>query len=202
MQQPDVYQIQDAVVKSIGLLVYEDREGVIMLLRKNGVVVDDKISDNDLISTTILAVAHSQTFRKDLGDVLAYAGKEENASYVNDDFFNETGKERRAAKKTEKKKTIAAQGGTKVGLAVKSLATPENIGTVVNTGLAFLSQKLTAKADKESIAAATDLEAQKAISAKNQAEAQDKKNKWIMPVVIIGVLAIGLTAFFLLKKKK
>jgi hypothetical protein len=98
MNQLDVYQAKDVLMKSIGLTAYEDRDTLIALLRKNGVQVPENVSDNDLLNMTYVAIANSLQFKKDLAKYLESKAIESYEGYVDEEFFNLT-KEERAAQK-------------------------------------------------------------------------------------------------------
>ena len=208
MSQLDVYQAKDVLMKSIGLMAYEDRDTLIALLRKNGVQVPENVSDDELLNMTYVAVAKSLQFKKDLAKYLESRTKESYEGYVDEEFFNLT-KEERAAKKTAKKtartETRKAQGGTKVGLAIKSVATEDNIQSVINAGLGVLSDTLSAKADRKSIQDATALATEKSKQAIAEASAEDaKKSKlkaWIIPTLIGVVVLGGIVTYLVIKKR-
>ena len=198
MQPVEVNQAQGTIQEAIGLAVFEDKSAVIGMLRKNGAKVNDDISDDKLIKVVYLAIAKSNGFKSDFSNYLKSKFSEEQVGYVEEEFFNQTGKERREAQRKER-------GGTRVGVALKSVATEENIGALVNTGLGILSKKLTAKSDQASITAATELSAQKSQQALAEAKLQEqkqKRSKWVVPVVIGSVVIVGLVIFFVIRKKK
>jgi hypothetical protein len=208
MNQLDVYQAKDLLMQSIGLMAYEDRDTLVTLLRKNGVQVEDNVSTNDLLNMTYVAIANSLQFKKDLAKYLESKAIESYEGYVDEEFFNLTKEEReakRTAKKTAKTETRKTQGGTKVGLAIKSVATPENIQSVINTGLGVLADSLTAKADRKAIQEATALASERSQQAIAEAQAQDsaksKIKAWIIPT-IIGVVVIGGIVTYLVIKKR
>jgi hypothetical protein len=208
MNQLDVYQAKDLLMQSIGLMAYEDKDTLVNLLRKNGVQVEDNVSTNDLLNMTYVAIANSLQFKKDLAKYLESKAIESYEGYVDEEFFNLTKEEReakRTAKKTAKTETRKTQGGTKVGLAIKSVATPENIQSVINTGLGVLADSLTAKADRKAIQDATALASERSQQAIAEAQAQDsaksKIKAWIIPT-IIGVVVIGGIVTYLVIKKR
>jgi hypothetical protein len=189
-------------------MAYEDRDTLVTLLRKNGVQVEDNVSTNDLLNMTYVAIANSLQFKKDLAKYLESKAIESYEGYVDEEFFNLTKEERaakRTAKKTARTETRKTQGGTKVGLAVKSVATKENIQSVINTGLGVLADSLTAKADRKAIQEATALASERSQQAIAEAQAQDsaksKIKAWIIPT-IIGVVVIGGIVTYLVIKKR
>lgn len=197
MQPVEVNQAQGAIQEAIGLAVFEDRSLVIAMLRKNGAKVNDDISDDKLIKVVYLAIAKSNGFKSDFSNYLKSKFSEEQVGYVEEEFFNLTAAERKAKRE--------AQGGSKVGLALKKIATEENINALVNTGIGILSKKLTAKSDQASIAAATELSAQKSQQALAEAQLQQQKaasKKWVIPVIIGSVVVVGLIVFLVIRKKK
>ncbi len=208
MQPVAVNQAQDAIQEAIGIAVLNDRDVLISILRKNGASIDDGISDNNLIKVTYLAIAKSNGFKKDFSDYLVGQFNEEQVGYVDDtDFFNADAQKKaaRAAKKTTRATTRKEAGGSKVGLALRKVGTEENISSLVNAGLGVLSNKLTSKADKQSIQAATELASKKSEQALAEAKLQEEKSKtkkWIVPVAILGVILIGGIIYFVTRKKK
>jgi hypothetical protein len=209
MNQLDVYQAKDLLMQSIGLMVYEDRETLIALLRKNGVQVSDNVSTDDLLNMTYVAIGNSLQFKKDLAKYLESKAMESYEGYVDEEFFNLTKEEREARRKVKKvtrAETRKEKGGTKVGLAVKSVATKENIQSVINTGLGVLSDTLTAKADRKAIQDATALASERSKQAIAEAQAQDsaksKMKAWIIPTLIGVVVIGGIVTYFVIKKKK
>jgi hypothetical protein len=208
MKQVDVYEAKDVIQKAIGCMVYEDRDTLIALLRKNGVQVKDDVSDDDLIRMTYVAIAKSLQFKKDLAKYLESKTKESYEGYVDEEFFNGNGEKaaKKLAKKTARQDRVKAQGGTKVGNTVRAIATQENIQGVINTGIGLLSDSLSAKADQKSIQQATQLASEKSKQALAEAAAEDaKKGKiksWVIPT-IIGVLIIGgIVTYLVIKKNK
>jgi len=212
MKQLDVYEAKDVIVKIIGLMVYEDRGTLIDLLRKNGVQVSDNVSDDDLIKITYVAIGNSLQFKKDLARYIDAQTKEAYEGYVEEEFFNKDGdnKAKRVAKRTEKKTARetakTARGGSKVGVAVKGIATKENVQSVINTGLGLLADSLSAKADRKTVQDATLLASEKSKQAIAEAEKEDAKKSriksWIIPTIIGVVVIGGIITYFVIKKRK
>jgi hypothetical protein len=207
MNQLDVYQAKDLLMQSIGLMVYEDRDTLIALLRKNGVQVTDNVSTDDLLNMTYVAVGNSLQFKKDLAKYLESKTIESYEGYVDEEFFNQDGdkKAKKAAKKTARAETRKEKGGSKVGIAIKSVATKENIQSVINTGLGVLSDTLTAKADRKAIQDATALASERSKQAIAEAQAQDsaksKMKAWIIPTLIGVVVIGGIVTYFVMRKR-
>jgi len=208
MNQLDVYQAKDVLMQSIGLIAYEDKDTLIALLRKNGVQVSDNVSTDDLLNMTYVAIGKSLQFKKDLAKYLDSKANESYEGYVDEEFFNLTKEEREArrnAKKIAQAETRKTQGGTKVGLAIKSVATKDNVQSLINTGLGVLSDSLTAKADRKSIQDATALATEKSKQAIAEAKAQDsaksKMKAWLIPTLIGVVVIGGIVTYFVIKKR-
>lgn len=216
MAQIDTYQAQNLIEKAIGLMVYDDRDSLIELLRQNGVNVNDSVSNDDLLTMTYVAIGKSNQFKRDLAQYLERESRDENElNYVDEGFFNGDGKpskrDLRIKKATDKRKLRVTElnptGKSKAGQAVAEIGTKENIQAAINAGLNILSQKLTSRADRDSINAATNLSVQRSNQAILEAEAADKKatakRKWVVPVVIgVSVLAIAAGIFFYMRKNK
>ena len=194
MKQLDVYEAKDVIIKSIGYIVYEDRGTLIDLLRKNGVQISDNVSDDDLIKMTYVAIGNSLQFKKDLARYIDAQTKEAYEGYVEEEFFNAPGDDRKAArtaKKTEKKTAReaakTARGGSKVGLGL-------------------LADSLSAKADRKTVQEATLLASEKSKQAIAEAQAEDSKKSriksWIIPTLIGVVVIGGIVTYFVMKKRK
>ena len=222
MAQFDTYQAQNLIEKSIGYMLYQDRDDLITLLRQNGVNVRDNVSDDDLLTMTYVAIGKSTQFKKDLAKYLdAQAKGETTLNYVDEEFFNLFGGKKKADGTTPPKKTKVSgadkqkariteanpTGKSKAGQALAEIGTKENIQAAINTGLNILSQKLTAKGDQKSIADATALASERSRAAIAEAEAADKKaqgtKKWVVPVVIgVSVVAIVVGIVIYMKRNK
>lgn len=212
MKQLDVYEAKDVIIKSIGYMVYEDRGALIDLLRKNGVQVSDNVSDDDLIRMTYVAIGNSLQFKKDLARYIDAQTKEAYEGYVEEGFFNSNGDKKtvRTAKRTERKTARdtakTARGGSKVGVAVKGIATKENVQAAINTGLGLLADSLSAKADRKTVQEATLLASEKSKQAIAEAQAEDSKKSriksWIIPTLIGVVVIGGIVTYFVMRKRK
>lgn len=212
MKQLDVYEAKDVIIKSIGYMVYEDRGTLIDLLRKNGVQVSDNVSDDDLIRMTYVAIGNSLQFKKDLARYIDAQTKEAYEGYVDEEFFNVDAdkKAARTAKRTERKTARdtakTARGGSKVGVAVKGIATKENVQAAINTGLGLLADSLSAKADRKTVQEATLLASEKSKQAIAEAQAEDSKKSriksWIIPTLIGVVVIGGIVTYFVMRKRK
>ena len=152
---------------------------------------------------------------KSLSRALANKGSVSDFSnYVDESFANvstldDANKSTSTRKSTSKYNPQTGEGGTMVGNALRSIFTPENINALVGIGMGYASTKLQNKANKEGNQQAIDYKVAEANSALAEAERQKQmglasqgKNKWILPVAIIGgVLIVGTVIFFAVRKK-
>ena len=195
-----VNELSDNINKIVAATIVNDKNGLITILKKNGLVVSPSTTDADLIGVTYLGAARSQRLRNDL---VAYWSSQLN--FTDDvspekDFFEANGKVKVPKVKIPNPSKVSAGGsGTQVGNVLRGLFTKENVNAGLNTGLQVIGTKLTSKADSATINAATQNEV-----AKTQRLIEEQKgggdNKWVLPVVIgVGVAIIGLVIY--LKKK-
>lgn len=209
---PDVYEAQDFITKFIGYSSAENKSDIVYLLKSNGVSVSESAAPGELMTAVYIAIGKSKRFQKDLANYMRSAAKQEYDNFVaQQGFFNAvdndangiddvTGK---ALTKTELRKLSGQK--TAVGTLLQKVATQQNIEALINTGLGIASQKLSAKADQKSLEAAAALAAEKSKQALAEAQAADakaKRNKWLIPVVIGGVVIVGIAVYFGMKKRK
>ncbi len=180
------------VNKLVAAQIVEDKSGLIAVLRKNGIVIKNDISDSDLAAMTFIGITRSSRIRADLSELWA--------SCCGEEYANAGGKAAKPKPPKVNPNTKKAGGqGTRVGNILRGLATPENANTVLNSGLQLYGAKLAAKADKGTIDSAVDLEVAQTNKLIQQQKAGGKK--WLMPVVIGGVLLAAIGAYFYFKKK-
>lgn len=186
----------------VAYLVSEKKGDLVSILRKNGVDVSMDISNDDLIIATYSAFATSSSFKKDLFNLSKEAVAEE-SNYVDEDFFNLTSKEIQANRLKQRQ---ARGGKTRVGSWLSTIFSSDNVQKGLELGFNSLNSKLTAKADQSSKDAIVEVESAKTQSALAEAEkakAQGQSKKWVLPVVIGGIVLVGgIVAFFMLRKKK
>ncbi len=183
---------KELVDKVIVDVVQNERGALIKVLRKNGVDIGDSIDDQSLLTATYLAFSKSKAFKKDFSAMI----KQWVAKNTDTPYSNANG---------EVWKTI--------GNAFK-----DNASKIVETGLGVLSTKLTINAQNKLTASAAELEKQRQASAAAEAQkalaevaaanaknaASATKNKWILPLAIIGGVIVigGIATFFYMKKRK
>jgi hypothetical protein len=195
----DTYQAQDLFIESVGIAAYQNRPELIALLRKNGVKVDDDISNRDLISVTMVACAKSSSCRAELTAFLANL-PEDQLGYVQEDFFNLTAAERKARREEQRKLTAERrkkQGGSAVGNIARSQEAKDTLISGLNLGIAALFKGKTGAAADETLNNATN----QADNAGQGASGKGDKNKWVLPTIIGGVVLVGVIAYFVTRPK-
>lgn len=195
----DAYQSQDLFIESLGICAYKKKAELIALLRKNGIKVDDNISEKDLIKVAMVACAKSQSCRKDLTDFLTDCIVEEQVGYVQEDFFSQTGQPATGTTVKKKKTGIFAkkEGGSGVGNFLRSDAGKDTVSKALNAGISLLFKGKDQKQANDTLNQA----AGQANDAGINAAADEKKNKWVLPAIIGGVVVIGVVIYFATRKK-
>lgn len=205
----DTYQAQDLFVESVGVAAYKKRNELISLLRKNGVKVSDDVSERDLISITLVACAKSSACRTDLSAFLTENITEGQLGYVQEDFFNQVGPNIRipgvtpgtTAPKSDKKKKSGVftkkEGGTGVGNWLRSDQGKDTINTAINTGIALLFKDKKGADANAALQGATD----QGQAVANEIRKEERKNTWVLPAIIGGVVVIGVVVYFATRKK-
>jgi hypothetical protein len=221
MQQIIREEVADVMVESIGVMVAEDREALIDILKRNGVMISDSPSDEELLDVSLKALKDSINFRKDIQDYLV--DSVENAEDETSNFVNGKGGTSKVG--TWLKGAFGKkEGGSAVGNFFRnSLFTKENLSAAVGLGLGYAGTRLQSNAQKSSNQQAIDFEKAKAEAAMAEAKrletegllaqmgfgkeggggADGGKKKWILPVAIIGgVAVVGTILYFVLRKRQ
>lgn len=179
----DVTQAEEAITKSIGFLVENNKKGVVKILRKNGIDVDESMSDKELLTAIYTSLAQSPSFSVDLKKLIYSNTKE---SFDNADGW--------------------ANGDGKIKEWLKKVATPETVSNLINTGVNALNKKLSSKEDAAMLdkAIALKVKETEALVAKGNAEEQRaKKNKWVVPAIVVGgLVVVAVTAIIIYRKNK
>jgi len=215
---------EDVMANLIADLVMNRKEEVISLLRKSGLSVSKSSSNDEIIYAVYAAFQKVPTFRSDLYALssdrlgeMSYVG-DDFFSYVGDDDFfnfgippttlNEIGTSVKSSQTTTKSRNtnLRSQGGqgTAVGNFIRSVFTPERKEQLLNTGFDVLTKKLTQKADTAQAQQLIDLESAKAQAALAEAErnkTQASSKKWVVPVVIGGLVVVGVIVYLVMRKK-
>jgi hypothetical protein len=190
----DYNQAQQIVTQAIGIMSVDDKPTLIDMLQRNGVMVSDQSTQEEVLNSTFMAIKDSAKFRNELTDYFT-----EQASTDDEDssgnFSNKDGKGKKA-----------------VSDFLKTLFSEENVNKGLGIGMDYLGSKLQANAQKGVGKQAIELESLKAQTAANEAlkidalsklpSTTDKPKKWILPVAIGGgVLILGVVLYFVLRKK-
>jgi hypothetical protein len=190
----DYNQAQQIVTQAIGIMSVDDKPTLIDMLQRNGVMVSDQSTQEEVLNSTFMAIKDSAKFRSELTDYFTQqASIDDEASSGN--FLNKSG-----------------EGKKKVGDFLKTLFSEENINKGLGIGMDYLGSKLQANAQKGVGKQAIELETLKAQTAANEAAKIDALSKlppsssgtpkWVLPVAIGGgVLILGVVLYFVLRKK-
>lgn len=189
----DYTQAQDVITQAIGIMSVEDKETLIDMLQRNGVMVSHESTQQEVLDSTFRAIKDSARFRKELTDYFSEEASTD-AEDMSGTFSNDSGKKQ-----------------TKVGSFLSTLFSEENISKGISIGMDYLSSSLQAKAQKGVGQQAIALETAKAqsasaeqakIEALSKLQPTSKTPKWVLPIAIVGgVLLIGTILFFKLRKK-
>jgi hypothetical protein len=201
-------ELQDTIVKAVGIMSLQDKPKLISLLQSSGSLVTENNTQDEILSASFKAIRESSKFRQDLEDYLTYQASlinlEDDAS---SNFLNKGGK------------VLAWLKG--VGSTV---FTKENTQALIGAGIGYLGASLTAKAGKgqgdQAIAytnAQANLEAIRLAQMQQAGITPSSGNaptdggggdkggspKWVLPVAIIGgVLVLGTIIFFAVRRNK
>jgi hypothetical protein len=189
-------QLADNVVEIVGIIAVEDKPAIIDILKRNGSLVTEMSTTDEIIEASLKSIKDNTRFRKDLKDYLVMAYKTNGDSVSN--FSNAGG-----------------EGWKKVKNALGSVFSEENISQLAGVGIGYLGARMNANAQRGNNQQAIDFEKAKAQNSalelaklealsklpQSSGSSQSSK-KWIIPVAIGGgVLLIGTILFFVLRKK-
>jgi hypothetical protein len=195
----------DFIVESLGVMVVEDKPSLLDILQRNGSLVTDESSESEILDASLKAIKDNKNFRQDITDYLSIALKSEDDG-ANSSFSNKGG-------------TGWAKVKTGLGSFAKQLFSKENVTAGIGIGMTYLGTRLNTNASKTSNQQAIDYEKAKAEASaqetkrletegvlaqmKSAVTTPDGKTKgWVLPVAIIGgVAVIGTILFFVLRKK-
>lgn len=193
---------EQVITTTIALMSQEDKATLVNMLKRSGSLVDDLSTQQQLLDASFKALKESPRFRSDLNKYVKMATQEnaQFSNYVDGSFYNQSG----GAYKKE-------HGYTRVGGALRSIFSAENVSALAGAGIGLLSAKLQSQATKGSDQRAIDYKVAEANAALAEAErlklsaltpsASGGKNKWVVPVAIGGgVILIGVILFVALRK--
>jgi hypothetical protein len=212
---------QKAVEELIAYTLIDNKPELIAILRKNGVSIGDDASDEKVLIAVLKGNSVSKSFKSDLTQLLSKQAMQNADRFVSftgeENFFNVDGD--RATQdvlgtvSSTRTSTSSTSSGTKSGGKTKAgtllagvggfiknnVFTSDNINQFISTGLTAVSNKSQSKAD----AAAAQVEALKAQRLQLEQSLSPKKSTNTLTYVLIGVgvLAIGLSVYFYVKRK-
>ena len=198
-------QYADAVVEAIGVMSVEDKPALVDILKRNGSLVTELSTEDEILDASFKALKDNKNFRKDIQDYLIIA-----LSSVDDNNTNFSNKDGLGWKKF--KAGLSSLGNT--------IFSKENIGTAVGLGMTYAGTRLNANAQRSTNQQAIDFEKAKAETAMAEAKrletegllaqmksgfigSDGKRRGWVLPVAIIGgVAVIGTILYFALRKRQ
>lgn len=204
----DVTQAEEAITESVGFLVANNRKGVVKILRKNGVDVNESMSDKELLTAIYTALSASTAFGVDLKKLIYTSTKEayqEMSGYANMEGLYMTPQIGSALVKTASTATTTQTTTTKkpFGEFLKGIFTPETTSALINTGVNALSKKLTAKEDAAMLDRAIALKVNETEASIAKSGATAQKNKWLVPAIVVGgLVVVAVTAIIIYRKSK
>lgn len=204
------------IVQAIAEIAQKDRSVLVRILNKNGAAVTVKTPDDELFTAVYASLAKSKPFAADLKKAIRdFAGRKQ--GYSNADASStlmlgnlssgsstSSGDGGRSTTTNTTTQT-GGGGGTKSGFGtfLSNIFTPDRIGSILDTGVGALSNKLTSKADQASLQQGIQYQVAQTQAAAQQQKLAEERNKWIIPVIVVtGLVIIGVTAYFVIKKTK
>jgi hypothetical protein len=187
----NIEQLGDNIIKIVGIIAVEDKPAIVDMLKRNGSLVTEKSTTDEIIDATLKAIKDNTRFRNDFKQYIIQVSQSEN----DNSFSNKDG----AGK--EKLKNI-----------FNSIFSEENITKAVGLGMDYASNKMNANAQKSTNQQAIDFEKAKAQNSALELAKLDalsrlpqttqSSKKWVLPVAIGGgVLVLGVILYFALRKK-
>jgi hypothetical protein len=198
----------------IAYTVSTDKNALVSLLKRNGIVLPNNPSDKEVTIATLKALK-SSTFKNDLSALLGRkvsSAAQDFASFTGiDDFggienyFNATAAEKRAAAKAGRVTADNPKGKTGVGLFLqnlgKSISSQDTINQGLNIGLTAINNKVQAQNNNLTTEANNIIQKSDEITKQIPAATTKKNNTLTYVFVGVGVLALIGIVYFVAKKK-
>lgn len=189
MPQFDTQQLIDYVRSALAKAVVNDPEGVMNILKRNGVDLPNGLSENELYAAVMTGMRVSQAFRSDM---VNYLKGSPYANYIEDSYGSADG-------------TEADAGAPRS--TVRQALTPERVGSYLDAAANLLVSALGSKMRKEGEERAITYEiAQKdRLTAESQAKAPIAvgQKKILVPVLIgVSALLVAGVVWYMVKKGK
>ena len=202
MDNNQAQQGEELITKSIALMSEYDKPTLLAILRRSGSFVTELSTQQQILDASFKALKDSERFRQDLLSYIKATTNENNDA----NFSNFSLKDLFKSK----------EGGTRVGNTLKTIFSKENVSALAGAGIAYASTKLQDSASKKGNQQAIDYKVAEANSFIAQEKANQStpqggttppppssgKPKWVIPVVIGGVVVLGVVLFFVFRKKK
>lgn len=205
-------EFNDIVVGAVGTMAMDDKENLVYLLQQSGSLVSEINTQSEILDSAFKAIRDNENFRRNLNDYLVSQGDildlSESSNFANGDGWSKIGSWFKTAGQN------IGKGAKKIGSAV---FTKENTQAIIGAGIGILSSKLQSQAQRGQGQQAIDytnaqsnleaiklaqLQAQGGGAGTGDSGSTEKKNKWVLPVAIIGgVLVLGTILFFALRKR-
>lgn len=194
-----------------------EREKLVSALQKNGVTIGINSPNDELYTAIFTGIAKSKSFRTDIKKaVYSYLqSKKEFTPSQREGFFNFLTEDEAkaifksagatAGQQVTQTSNVAAGSPTRQsgGGFFSGLFTKEQLAQFANTGINFISSKLTQKADEKSVQEGIKYQVAKANAAELERQKEEAKKKWVVPVVIASVVVVaGIIGFVIYKNRK
>lgn len=201
----------DFTTKAIGLTVAKDRGSLIALLKKFGVNVDNKITDDELIISVLAANRTNNKFRNELKDILKEKVSGNIKNFTGESgffftgeasFFNMFGENDLHGTTTP---TTTTRTRTGVGNFLNN-----NLDTLLNQGLSTIGTAITNKSNQKLADTALQIEAEKTkqaalLAASGKAGGSTGSAAGMSTgakvAIAVGIVAVIGVIVFLVKKK-
>jgi len=211
----------------LGFSILKDKNSIISVLKRNGIQIPPKATDNQIIKATLLASSRSLNFKSDLSKILQKNAKKIASNYKGfvgdsndfgftgiddfsftgyDDFVNAPGdaatkrEARRQARISETNPKGKSQAGLFLDNLAKGLISEDTINSGINIGLTAINNKMAGKQNAIQNEATVITQKQDEV---RQALSQPAKGSNTLTYIFVGVgiLAIIGVVYFVTKKK-
>lgn len=207
--------------------IVTDKNGLVKLLKRNGVVIGNNPSDKEVSVAVLMASAKSPNFKNELadfltskvteaGETLSFVGSSQDFGFTgiddfqftgSDDFYNATAAEKAAKAAAKRQSRVTAdnpQGKTGFGVLLsnigKVLTNEETINAGIQIGLGKINNKTQTDANSINRQAA-DLQAKSDELKANMGTTNKKTSATTYIIIGAGVL-VAITAIYLIVKAK
>lgn len=205
---------QETTRNLIAYTVSTDKNALVSLLKRNGIVLPNNPSDKEVTIATLKALK-SSSFKNDLSTLLGgkvSSAAQDFASFTGlgdfagvENYFNATAAEKRAASKASRVTADNPQGKTGVGMFLqnlgKSISSQDTINQGLNIGLTALNNKVQSQNNNLNTEANNIIQKSDEITKQIPTTTTKKDNTLTYVFVGVGVLALIGIIYFVAKKK-